>query len=256
MRKHYKFWKVLYLLAEFMVRAWLIAQRREELRPQSFLLLDLFRSSSRRILKTMNVEVELKGRTDLITERRPYIVVGNHSSYLDMIILGSVYPCIFVSSVERRDDGPIGKLAQAAGTIFVDRVNKSRLPEDVETLARHMAAGVPLCLYLEGTTSNGRTVLPFKSSLLGAIEDKDVEILPVCLRYTHADGRVLAGDAFDQIAWYGAMSFLPHFRRINSLRSIRAELTILDPIRTRGELCRKTVASAAHSLIHHAFYAS
>lgn len=256
MKQRIKYWKVIYLLLEYALRASLIHLRQSNLRLQSNLLLNLMQSTSRRILRALAVNVEIKGRQDLIQQKRPYLVVGNHASYLDMLILGSIYPCIFVSSLEQKENGPIGKIAQLAGTIFVDRINKSRLPEDVDTIARHMAAGIPLCLYLEGTTSNGRMILPFKSSLLGAIEEKDVEILPVCIRYTHVNGEPLEGDAFDLVAWYGSMSFFPHFRKLNALQSIRAELTVLETIQTRGELSRKTIASTAQEAIQTAFVAS
>jgi 1-acyl-sn-glycerol-3-phosphate acyltransferase len=241
------------LLLEYAFRASLIHARKELDHPR---LLALFQKTCRRVLRALDVEVRLLGRTELLQQKAPFLIIGNHSSYLDMVILGAQYPCLFVSSLERRDDGAIGRLAQLAGTIFVDRQNRTQLRGDIHSIANYLSAGIPLCLYPEGTTSNGRKILPFKSSLLHAIEAKDVEILPVCLRYTHADGKPLAADDFDAIAWYGEMSFFPHFRRLIKFSSIRADLKILDPIRTHGELGRKAIANAARDLIEKAFQAS
>ena len=251
-----KFYRIVYLLAEYVARAALITARPAGLRKKSLLRLRLFQGTTGRVARVLGLELTIKGRADLLKMLHPFVVLGNHSSYLDMVVLGSIYPCIFVSSVERRDDGALGVLSKSAGTIFVDRINKSRLPDDIRQLALHLDAGLPLCLYLEGTTSNGREILPFKSSLLKAIETKDAEILPICIRYTHANGEPLKGEKIDQIAWYGEMDFFPHFQRLIALGSIQAELTVLEPIRTHGKLDRKEIARCAQSAISAAFHAT
>ena len=251
-----KFWRIILLLAEYAARTALITARPADLRTKSQLRLRLFQSITKRAVRALDLELMVEGRADLLEEMRPYVVLGNHLSYLDMIVLGSVYPCIFVSSVERRDDAGLGMLAKCAGTIFVDRINKSKLPDDIREIARHLDAGLPLCLYLEGTTSNGRGILPFKSSLLKAIEARDAEVLPICVRYTHADGEPIADDNIDRIAWYGDMDFFSHFLQLTTLRSIRAELTVLEPLRTGGRLDRKEIARAAHQAISAVFHRS
>lgn len=214
----------------------------------------LVSETSTRILELMRVQVRLQGEVPLLSKNRAFLVIGNHSSYLDMLILAKHYPCLFVSSEERRGDGGIGQLAELSGTVFVDRKNKSRLREDIRSIAAYLERGIPLCLYLEGTTSNGRSILPFKSSLLRSVEERDIEILPICLRYTHIDGKPLEGRDFDQVAWYGDMTFLPHFRSLANKSSIAAELQILAPLRAKEKQNRKAIAAAAEEQIRAAFF--
>ncbi len=97
---------------------------------------------------------------------RSGLLVCNHLSYLDIIVLSSIRPCIFVAKRDVAGWPLFGWLAHAAGTIFVDRQRPLATAFAVNRIHAAIATGLPVVLFPEGTSSDGSTVLPFKSSLL------------------------------------------------------------------------------------------
>ena len=93
------------------------------------------------------------------------LLVSNHLSYLDIVVLSSIRPCVFVAKRDVARWPLFGWLAHAAGTIFVDRERRFST-EFVNGIHEAIAAGLPVVLFPEGTSSDGSTVLPFKSALL------------------------------------------------------------------------------------------
>src|SRR5262249_48814010 len=97
---------------------------------------------------------------------RTGLLVCNHLSYLDIITLSALVPCAFVAKLEVRRWPIFGWLARAAGTIFVDRSHRSATERGVEQIREALESGLLVVLFPEGTSTDGNTVLPFKSSLL------------------------------------------------------------------------------------------
>src|SRR5438046_8692812 len=97
---------------------------------------------------------------------RSGLLVCNHLSYLDIIVLSSIRPCLFVAKRDVAAWPLFGWLARAAGTIFVDRERRLSSPAIVDLVHRAIAGGSVVILFPEGTSSDGSTVLPFKSALL------------------------------------------------------------------------------------------
>lgn len=96
-------------------------------------------------------------------------VVANHSSWLDILALGSLGPLVFVSKAEVAGWPGIGWLARATGTIFVRRDRRGDVGRQVAQVRERIERGELVCLFPEGTSSDGRRVLPFKPALLAAL---------------------------------------------------------------------------------------
>lgn len=94
------------------------------------------------------------------------LLVSNHLSYLDIVVLSSIRPCVFVAKRDVASWPLFGWLAHAAGTIFVDRERRFSSPKVVNGIRDAIAGGSVVVLFPEGTSSDGSTVLPFKSALL------------------------------------------------------------------------------------------
>ena len=94
------------------------------------------------------------------------LLVSNHLSYLDIVVLSSIRPCVFVAKRDVARWPLFGWLAHAAGTIFVDRERRFSSPKVVNGIRDAIAGGSVVVLFPEGTSSDGSTVLPFKSALL------------------------------------------------------------------------------------------
>jgi 1-acyl-sn-glycerol-3-phosphate acyltransferase len=153
------------------------------------------------------------------------LIVANHLSYVDILIIASRYPAIFVTSKEVSDDPVLGMITRAAGCLYVNRRSPFRLREEIASMRDLLAAGISVAFFPEGTTTDGKSILKFKSPLFQASVDlPDVKVKTLCLVYTHANGESLTPAHADQIFYYGDMTFAAQFKKLLSLSSIRVSL--------------------------------
>lgn len=160
-----------------------------------------------------------------------YLYVGNHISYLDIMVLGTLFPPFFIAKSDMADWPIFGFLVKLGGTIFISR-KRSLVKQQMDLLKREMKTGKNLLLFPEGTTSNGREVLRFKSSLLNILYDADmpkVQIAPFSIQYTQLNGTDFP-DNKDIVAWYADMELLPHLWVVFQQRSINVVVHLLEPM--------------------------
>ncbi|MBJ3762861.1 1-acyl-sn-glycerol-3-phosphate acyltransferase [Maribius pontilimi] len=175
-------------------------------------------------------------------------MVANHSSWLDIFALNACAPVYFVSKDEVADWPGIGWLARATGTIFIRRNPRdSRAQRYV--LAQRLRAGHRLLFFPEGTSTDGRRVLPFKTTLFAAFFDDDLrdrmQVQPVALRYHAPQGADPA-----VYAWWGDMAFGPHLIGVLALPLRgRVQVTFHDPLAVAAFSDRKSLARAAETRV-------
>jgi 1-acyl-sn-glycerol-3-phosphate acyltransferase len=192
------------------------------------------------------VKQDLRGR----------LIVANHLTYVDILIIASAVPSVFVTSVELKRTFLLGALARSAGSLFVERRNPARLKREIETVSRVLAQGLNVVLFPEGTTSNGEGVRPFKASLFDAAIQSNADVLPVCLRYRTVNGEAVTVRNRDRIFYYGGVSFFHHVPRLLSLAFVEADLVFLRPLTANAHPSRKDLADCAQRVIAEAFAGS
>ena len=131
---------------------------------------------------------------------------SNHLGYLDIVTLVAVTPMVFVSKAEVRGWPLIGWLTQCAGTLYLQRERKGDLVEVAKQFAPILEHHVPVVMFLEGTSSGGESVLPFRPSLLAPAVGNGWSVAPVGLAYSVSEGTVAA-----DVAYWRDMTFFPHF---------------------------------------------
>lgn len=153
-------------------------------------------------------------------------MVSNHLSYLDIIVLGSLLPVVFVSKSEVRNWPFVGLVATMAGTIYVDRGRK----RDALRVLAHMQAaldrGDGVVLFPEATSTEGATILPFRTSLLAGAARLGSSVRWLTLSYRTPPG---APAARDRVCWWGDAGFVGHFLRLCGLRRIDCAVHFGDP---------------------------
>ncbi|MFZ9931826.1 MAG: lysophospholipid acyltransferase family protein [Chthoniobacterales bacterium] len=174
------------------------------------------------------------------TPPRRGLIVSNHLSYIDIAALGSACPCSFVSKAEIRAWPFIGWAAELAGTVFVRRAHRREVTGQVEDIKNALARGVPVILFPEGTSTDGATVLPFRSALLQAALETGCGVTPAALGY-RADP---PGDTIRDICWWGGVGFVAHLWRFLGLRSF--EVTVIFGQSSPALLDRKKEAAKLH----------
>lgn len=177
----------------------------------------------------------------------PLLIAANHSSWLDITVLGGLMrPLSFVAKSEVARWPVLGLLAKLQRTIFLDRTRRMHTGAVTEEAARRVAKGEVVVLFAEGTTGDGNRILPFRSALLGAAEgatgDTVATVQPVAISYVGVQGVPVGRSDRPNIAWYGDMDFVAHFRRIIGQGAIDVVVSFGEPIPFGPGTDRKQVA--------------
>lgn len=166
----------------------------------------------RKVCRLLGVRVHIAGE---VVPDKPVLIVANHVSWLDIIVLSSVAPLSFIAKAEVDGWPVINALARLQRTVFVNRKRRIEVKDKAGEIAERLNGGDRLVLFAEGTSSDGNRVLPFKSSLFAAVgdasgDDKAALVQTAAVVYTHFHGLPLNRNQRPMIAWYGDMDMLSH----------------------------------------------
>jgi lyso-ornithine lipid O-acyltransferase len=191
----------------------------------------------------------------------PVLFIANHSSYLDIPVLGSILPVSFIAKADVNGWPVFGLLARLQRTVFVDRAARHKADEQRDTIQGRLQAGDNLVLFPEGTSSDGNRTLPFKTALFAVastrIQDRPLTVQPVSVTATHLDDIPL-GHVWRQLyAWYGDMELPPHLWRMMRAGRLRVLVEFHAPqsLETTGsrkalaEVCWKSVADGVNRAV-------
>jgi 1-acyl-sn-glycerol-3-phosphate acyltransferase len=205
----------------------------------------------------IGIDIELRGKR---SRDHPVLFAVNHSSYLDITVLGSMMPVSFVAKSEVASWPLYGLLAKLQRTVFVER-NARKVAEQRAEMAARLEHGDDLILFPEGTSSDGNRVLPFKSALLSTaeieIKGKPVVVQPVSIAYTHLDGIPLGRHFRPFYTWFGDMEMASHIWQMIALGKLRVvvefhpTLTVADTGSRKllAQHCWEAVAGGVSSAI-------
>jgi 1-acyl-sn-glycerol-3-phosphate acyltransferase len=169
------------------------------------------------------------------------LLLANHVSWLDIMLLAGTTGCVFISKKEVARWPIAGWLAGLNETIFIDRAGRTTVHDQAEVLRAALVAGTPIALFPEGTTEGGIDVLPFRASLLAALFPPipGVSVQPVAIDY-----HVVAHD----IAWVGDERADVNAMRVLGRRgTIPVTLHFLEPVDPAHMASRKELAAAARA---------
>lgn len=170
---------------------------------------------SRRFLSLLRCKVSVAGSFPSCG-----LIACNHLGYVDILVIGSVCPAIFVAKSDVAGWPLFGWLSRNAGTIFVSRESPSEVPAQLRKMEEPLGEGIPVVLFPEGTSSDGSRVLPFRSSLLEAAVNSGVAVTPASVGYDLLG----EGDVGHEIAYWGDHTLLPHLVNLLSKKSFAAHL--------------------------------
>jgi 1-acyl-sn-glycerol-3-phosphate acyltransferase len=177
------------------------------------------------------------------------LLVCNHLSYLDVLIISSMLPALFISSVEVKRMFFLGTMSLMGGSIFVERRKKSFLTMEIERISRVLRKGFSVVLFPEGTSSNGDGVLPFRKTFMRSAIQAGVDVVPACIRYTAINGKQVTANNRDRIYYYGDIVFFPHFFNLFRLSSIDVSLKFFAPIRITPGITSDWISRSAYQTI-------
>lgn len=171
---------------------------------------------------------------------RTGILVSNHLGYVDILVLGALTPQVFLSKAEVRRWPVLGWYARMAGTQFIERERRADVARQNAEFARIVETHAVQTIFLEGTSSDGTSVLPFRSSLLEPAVVRGWPITPAAVVFVCS-----GGDPRRDVCWWGKMGLAGHAWRFLRLDAIHAQVAF-GPTRRPGT-DRKTLAAQLHA---------
>ena len=183
------------------------------------------RGFTRSMRAIINIKVTVEGDAGQLGGGG-YVIISNHFGYLDGIILGSLFPVIFVSKKEVKSWPLVGQWTTLCGTVFINRQKKGLIPLAVTWISQRLKQGANILLFPEGAATNGERMLPFQTAPLAAPLRSRAIIVPVTLAYESIEEQPVSAANRDLIYCYGGMAFGPHFLKLLTLRQVEVRVTI------------------------------
>lgn len=202
-------------------------------------------------LGVIGVRVTVRGAP---AAERPLLLVSNHASWLDIPVLTSTLPVIFVAKSEIAHWPLFGLFAKLQRSVFVDRARRQSTGDVNRMIAERLAGYDPVVLFGEGTASDGNRVLPFRSALLGALREALAErghgyAQPVSIAYTRLHGIPMGRQHRHSATWYGDMSLLSHLAGVLREGAIDVQVTFGMPVEVGADANRKLLAHSIEDAV-------
>lgn len=205
------------------------------------------------LVKILNINIIEKGSDNL--SARSKMIVSNHTSYVDIFIIGSCLEARFTPKIEVSSWPVINFLVNLSLPLYIHR-NARKSFEQKQQIRNAIKSGNNIVVFPEATTNNGLNLLPFKSSLFSVAEpefendiDEQIPIQPISVVYREFNGEKVTEKNIDKIAWHGEMTFMPHIWGIFKSKNIVAEIIYHPEIYFNNFIDRKTLAKHCHELI-------
>ena len=193
--------------------------------------------------RIMGIKVIVEGE---IAQGRNVVFIGNHISYLDIPVIGGVIKGSFVAKKEVESWPFFGIMGTMGRTVYMSRAPIDA-PESTRLMSERLDEPSPLILFPEGTSSNGKQILPFKSSGFEIFLNRNLVLQPFTLSLLEINGEKVTTDAQrDLYAWYGDMTLMPHLWAIAKGKGAVLKLKFQKPLLSSSYKNRKLLCAAVY----------
>ncbi|SDY12766.1 1-acyl-sn-glycerol-3-phosphate acyltransferase [Nitrosomonas sp. Nm33] len=196
---------------------------------------------ARNLLEILNIRLSCSGSLPPEDEQR-VILIANHISWLDIVIILALYPVRFVAKTEILSWPLLNILCRRAGTIFIEREKRNDTMRVNQHIGEALVAGDGVAIFPEGRTSDGTVLLHFHASLLQAAVTVQAILYPMAIRY-----RDMAGARTASVT-YVDLTIVESLRLILKQPTIKAEVYFLDPISCNGKNRRELTRLSEHAI--------
>jgi lyso-ornithine lipid O-acyltransferase len=187
----------------------------------------------------------------------PLLILANHASWLDIVVITSLTPAVFVAKKEVAGWPIFGWLAKLQRTVFIDRERRHRTGAATQEIAERLNGGDAVVLFAEGTSSDGNRILPFRSALIGAVHHAignsthhdRVTVQPLSLAYINLNGLPLGRAFRSRVAWYGKADLIPHLIGVCSAGAVDVTVSWGEPVSYDMSADRKDIARVAEQAV-------
>jgi 1-acyl-sn-glycerol-3-phosphate acyltransferase len=218
----------------------------------------------RQVCRVLGITLRVEGK---VRADGPVLLVSNHTSWLDIPVLSAVAPVSFVAKKEVGSWPFVSSLARLQRTVFVDRTKRQAAGDAATEIMDRLKTGDAIVLFAEGTSSDGNRVLPFKTSLFGAVksgrtkEAPDAEgvraqpmVQAVAIVYTHLHGVPLGRADRPRVGWYGDMEMQSHAWELLGFGPLIVTVSVGPPVPLSDFADRKALALESERAVREAVH--
>ncbi|MTI86695.1 MAG: 1-acyl-sn-glycerol-3-phosphate acyltransferase [Balneolaceae bacterium] len=155
----------------------------------------------------------------------PFFLVSNHLSYIDVFLLFSKVRGLFIAKSDVKSWPLIGSIIKSCGILFIDREKRRDITRVNRLIQHNITEDQGIIMFPESTTSDGKEVLPFRSSLLQYPAEVKMPVSYAVINYSTGDGEEPASKA---VCWWTETPFFVHFFNLLKLKKISAHITFGD----------------------------
>jgi 1-acyl-sn-glycerol-3-phosphate acyltransferase len=200
---------------------------------------------SRQLLAMLNIDIIVEGQPPM-HRKGGCLIVANHVSWLDIIVMNAIHPSRFIAKSEVNDWPVIGWLTRRCGTVFIERAQRRNASMVNRRITRLFEQNVSIGLFPEGTTTDGKQVAPFHSALIQPAIDAGIRVQPMALRYREKNGEPGTAAVF-----IGEMTLAQSIWQVLCCTH-QSAVVIFTPALIAANAERRVLARAAHTSISHA----
>lgn len=205
----------------------------------------------RKVCRLLGVRLEIDGA---VQSGKPVLLVSNHTSWIDIPVLSAVAPLSFIAKKEVGRWPFVSSLARLQRTVFVDRERRTAVGDTTNEIAERLRGGDTVVLFAEGTSSDGNTVLPFKTSLFAAVKPPgkagtpephgvdEAVIQTISVVYTRLHGVPIGRADRPLVGWYGDMEMQSHAWALLKAGPLDVQIRIGRPVPMTDFSSRKDLA--------------
>ena len=197
--------------------------------------------NSKKILTKLYIDtLGIKIKCNIPIPSGQFIIISNHKSYIDPLIILHFVDCIPLAKIEVSKWPLIGFTLKLFGVLFVERNNLSSRKNATDLIKNHIYNGYSILIFPEGTTSNFSKTLPFKNGPFIISTKTNCPILPVAISYKEKND-----------SWIGKQNFVEHFINCFSKRNTPVNITFGEPIHATDplqlkEICKDWIDKKLH----------
>jgi 1-acyl-sn-glycerol-3-phosphate acyltransferase len=196
---------------------------------------------AKRLLKILKIKIVVHGRRHLLNSKTGFLMVSNHVSWLDIHVINSVMPMTFVAKSDVANWPIFGWIAKNIGTIFIKREKISDLKRVIHLMQSRLSTGEAICIFPEGTSSDGISVLDFRSNLFESVAQTQQKILPIAIQYQEHNRYS------NRAAFIGEMGLIDSIKQIMQSDYLEAHIHLLEPL--ESHFSRQNLAERSRQAI-------
>jgi 1-acyl-sn-glycerol-3-phosphate acyltransferase len=172
------------------------------------------------VSRTLGLKIAIQGQID--PEMKSALIVANHSSWLDIVVINSIQPAAFIAKAEIEKWPVVGLLVARSGTLFIERGKRHAVHKVLQDAIERLKQGRFVAVFPEGTTNDGKSLLPFHGNMMEAAIRAKVPVQPLAITYVDAGGKLS-----DAIKFVGETTFISSLFKVLADANIRVNIAIL-----------------------------